>query len=256
MFIFNNIKKPSYYVIDIGASTGVNTDPVYNYIINNEFKGLCIEGDSSKVNILKTKTKFDIYNGYITPFNVIAIFEAYKVPINPDILKIDIDGYDLAVLRVILEKYKPSIIIAEINEKIPPPIKFEIKYKEHYSWDESHCFGFSIQSGAKVMNEHNYKIFSVHELNNIMCINKDLCNSLNIDCINTDEDIKLIYKRDYIDNFSRFHVLPWNENINYWLNINEREILKQEIINYFVNNNNRSKFTIKTKIQNVDFLIE
>jgi hypothetical protein len=106
------------------------------------------------------------------------------------------------------------------------------------------------------MNEHNYKIFSVHELNNILCINNDLCNSLNIDCINTDEDIKLIYKRDYIDNFSRFHILPWNENINYWLNINEREILKQEITNYFVNNNNRSKFTIKTKIQNVDFLIE
>lgn len=254
--MFNNIKKPSYYVIDIGASTGVTTDPVYNYIINDKFKGLCIEGNSSKVNILKTKTKFDIYNGYITPFNIIAIFEAYKVPNNPDILKIDIDGYDLAVLRVILEKYKPSIIIAEINEKIPPPIHFEIIYNENYSWDESHCFGFSIQSGAKVMNQHNYKIFSVHELNNILCINHDLCNSLNIDCTNTDDDIKLIYKRDYIDNSSRFHILPWNENINYWLNINEHEILKQEITNYFVNNNNRSKFTIKTKIKDFDFYID
>ena len=93
-------------------------------------------------------------------------------------------------------------------------------------------------------------------MNNILCINHDLCNSLNIDCTNTDDDIKLIYKRDYIDNSSRFHILPWNENINYWLNINEHEILKQEITNYFVNNNNRSKFTIKTTIKDFDFYID
>ena len=31
------IKEPTNYIIDIGASTGVNTDPVYNFIINNKF---------------------------------------------------------------------------------------------------------------------------------------------------------------------------------------------------------------------------
>jgi hypothetical protein len=121
-YIFSNINNPSFYVIDIGASIGVNTDPVYNFIINKQFRGLCIEGDTTKVKTLKTKTNFDIYNGYITPLNAINIFETYKVPYVFDILKIDIDGYDLEVLRVILQKYKPKIIIAEINEKIPPPI--------------------------------------------------------------------------------------------------------------------------------------
>jgi hypothetical protein len=256
MNLFDKIEKPSFYVINIGASTGVNTDPVYNFIISDKFHGLCIEGDPNKVNILKAKTKFNIYNGYITPLNIIPIFEAYKVPLNPDILKIDIDGYDLSVLSVILEKYKPSIIIAEINEKIPPPIKFEVIYKENYSWDESHFFGFSLQSGAKIMNDNNYKILSIYELNNILCINNDLCKALNIDCSNSDENIKLIYEKNYINNLSRFNILPHNQNVNHWLDIKDIKILKNEIINYFLTDKSRNKFNSKAKIQNIDFYID
>jgi hypothetical protein len=254
--ILNNIKTPSFYVIDIGASTGVNSDPVYSFIIDTKYKGLCIEGNSNNVDILKTKTHFDIHNGYVTPLNVLTLFETYKVPYDLDVLKIDIDGYDLEVLRVILSKYKPKIIIAEINEKIPPPICFEVKYKEDYSWDYSHCFGFSIQSGAKVMNDNNYKVVSIYELNNILCINDDLCKSFEIDSNNTYESITTLYKKEYIDNFNRFHILPWNENVNYWLTINDTEVLKNEISNYFVYNNNRSQFAVKTKIKDIDFSIE
>jgi hypothetical protein len=255
-FFLNKIENPSFYIIDIGSSTGTHTDPVFQFINNIKYKGLCIEGKSECVNILKTKTHFDIYNGYITPLNVLDVFESYKVPYNIDILKIDIDGYDLEILRVILSKYKPMIIIAEINEKIPPPICFEVKYKEDYSWDNSHCFGFSIQSGAKVMNNNNYKIISIYDLNNILCINDELCKSYEIQCTNTDEYIKNLYKKEYIDNLNRLHVMPWNENVNYWLNIDDIEVLKNEINNYFVYNNNRSTFAIKTKIKDIDFSIE
>jgi hypothetical protein len=254
--VIKNIKSPSNYVIDIGASIGVDTDPVYNFIIDKNFKGLCIEGDEKKVDILKTRTHFDIYNGYITPLNVINIFKEYNVPYDIDVLKIDIDGYDLEVLRTILKVYNPKIIIAEINEKIPPPICFEVKYKEDYSWDFSHCFGFSIQSGAKVMNNYKYKILSIYDINNILCINDDLCQSYEIECINTDEHVKTIYKEGYIDNKTRLIDLPWNENVNYWLDINSNETLKEEITNYFIFNNNRSLFEIKTKIKDIDFSIE
>ncbi len=245
-FILNKIENPSFYIIDIGASTGVNTDPVFKFINNINYKGLCIEGNSQCINELKTKTHFDIYNGYITPVNILTVFESYKVPYNIDILKIDIDGYDLEVLRVILSKYKPRIIIAEINEKIPPPVCFEVKYKEDYSWDYSHCFGFSIQSGAKVMNDNNYKIVSVYEINNILCVNDELCKLLEIQGANTDEYIKKLYKTGYINNLKRLRLLPWNKNVNCWLLIDDIEVLKNEINNYF----------IQTKIKDIDFTIE
>jgi len=253
--LFNKIKNPSFYVVDIGASFGVNSNPVFDFIIDKKFKGLCIEGDSDKVAVLKTKTDFNIYDGYITPLNALSIFENYKVPYIFDILKIDIDGYDLELLRSILKIYKPKIIIAEINEKIPPPICFEVKFKEDYSWDTSHFYGFSIQSGAKFMNDNNYKILSIYDINNILCIDDELCKSLEIENNNTDEYITKLYKKEYIDNVKRLGFW-WNKDVNHWLNITDNEILKHKILDYFVNNNDRSNLAVKTKIKDIDFTIE
>jgi hypothetical protein len=60
-----------------------------------------------------------------------------------------------------------------------------------------------VQSGAKVMNNNNYKILSIYELNNILCINDEMCKVFNLECYNSEEYIKKIYKKDYIDNFTR-----------------------------------------------------
>lgn len=250
--IFNKIPNPSNYIIDIGASSGVNTDPAYEFIINSKYNGLCIEGNKNNIHYLKQKTKFDICDEYIYPHNILSIFKKFNVPINIDILKVDIDGFDLEVIRTILNVYKPKIIIAEINEKIPPPILFEVKYKDNYVWDESHCFGFSIKSGEVVMNKYDYKIINIYDLNNILCVNEELYKILDLE-LNTIEEL---YKVQYIKNHQRFKQLPWNENINYWLKIKNRDELKSEIINYFCTNNDRSKFLIKNKILDIDFIIE
>ena len=180
--IYSLIKNRSNYIIDIGASSCSPNDPLYKFIINNEFKGLCIEGN--KDNIVKLKegiaNTFQIYDNYIYPDNIIEVFEQFNIPIEIDILKIDIDGFDLEIIRTILTKYKPKIIIAEYNEKIPPPILFETKFKKDYVWDYSHCFGFSISSGEKVMDEYNYSIVKILELNNIICVQNEICHQLNI----------------------------------------------------------------------------
>ena len=249
------IKDPTNYIIDIVASKCSIGDPVYNFIINNNFKGLCIEGCANNINELKNNiaNTFDVYNGYVTPLNIINVFNQFNVPINFDILKIDIDGYDLEVLRKILEKYKPKIIIAEINEKIPPPILFEVKFKEDYVWDYSHCFGFSISSGKKVLDNYEYKIISLFELNNILCVDNNIYKKLSI---NGNYDIQKIYKNDYIDNYNRLTILPWNENVNYWLEINDNNKLYNEILTYFTTNNYGSIFENKNKILNYDFKLD
>ena len=246
------IKNPTNYVVDIGASTGVSSDPVYPFISNPKYKGLCIEGSAEKTNVLKNVTSFDICNQFIYPHNIVEIFQSYNVPYSMDILKIDIDGFDLEVLRRILSQYKPKIIIAEINEKIPPPILFETKYKPNYSWDYSHLFGFSIKSGEKVMNHFGYKILEIVDKGNILCINNELCEVMGEDKTN---NVNFLYRTQYIENHS-YATLPWNENVNYWLNITDPEVLKHEITKYFCNVNERSQFDIKTKVLDVDFSID
>ena len=254
--IHTKIVNPTNYVIDIGASSGVSSDPVYPFISNNKYKGLCIEGSTQNLPSLRQNISptFDIYNGYITPHNALSVFEQYKVPRFFDILKIDIDGYDLDVLRTILEKYQPRIIIAEYNEKIPPPIQFEVKYKDSYQWDGSHFFGFSISAGKKVFDKYHYKILSIRDLNNILCINFELCNLLSVEF---ESDVYDVYQTGYIDRYNdRMWHLPWNENVNHWLDIKDSAILKSEILTYFTKNNDRSRLQVKTKIEGVDFYIE
>jgi hypothetical protein len=248
--LINKIKNPSKYIVDIGSSYGAECDPLYQFITGKDYNGLCIEGNKAKVSQLKLKTSLDIYGDYINPENILDVFNKFNVPISPDIIKIDIDGYDLEVIRKILTVYKPKIIIAEINEKIPPPILFEVKYKSNYNWDESHFFGFSISSGERVMKQNNYKILSIYDVNNIICVDDELSTTLN-----SNDDIINIYKTGYIDNIKR-NEFYWNNNVNYWLNISDKETLKNEITNYFVNINDRSTSIIKTKIKDVDFVIE
>ena len=96
--INNKILNPSKYIVDIGSSYGAECDPVYDFLSRNEYSGLCIEGNTEKTNVLKTKTKFNIHNGYITPHNILSVFKQYNVPIFIDILKIDIDGFDLEII--------------------------------------------------------------------------------------------------------------------------------------------------------------
>jgi hypothetical protein len=253
-YLVENLPNPSKYIIDIGASSGVPTDPTFQFITNKNYKGLCIEGNSKHIDSLRNNISntFDIYNGYVTPNNILQIFSDYNVPLSIDLLKIDIDGYDLEVIRKILSVYRPKLIIAEINEKIPPPILFEVKYKKTYEWDYSHCFGFSVASGYKAMIENNYNILGLYEMNNVLCIEKSLCENMGLTFY---KNINNLYNDGYVNNPKRLKTFPWNDDVNYWLNISDKYQLKNEIENYFCNKNTRSQFKIKTKKKDEDFFI-
>ena len=74
---------------------------------------------------------------------------------NIDILKIDIDSYDGPVLKSILNGgYRPSIIVAEIQPEIPPPISFSVLYDERYKTldDDGHIGGFYGMSLSYAVN--------------------------------------------------------------------------------------------------------
>lgn len=248
--LVDSLPNKTRYIVDVGASYGVHTNPVFSFERNPEFRGLCIEGDRGKTDVLvnNISSGFKIVNGYITPKNALQLFASANVPLVFDILKVDIDGYDLELLRTLLKVYKPSIIIAEINEKIPPPIKFEVLYSDTYAWDTSHHFGFSIASGLDVMNEHGYIVKSLYETNNILCLHSSITNE-------TQPDIAEIYKTQYVDCVTRPTEFPWNADVDYWLRIGNPDVLKDEITNYFETNNSRSNRAVKTKKKGVDFTI-
>jgi len=231
--LYSKIQNPNKYFVDIGASDGPG--PIFSYFTDLSNSGLCIEGRQFLSDILKdniNNPNIDIHMGFIYPHTVNDVFKKYNVPKEPDILKIDIDGYDLDVIRSILKEYKPKIMICEINEKIPPPVYFEVPYSDTYENDGSHFFGFSIQAGKEVLESYGYKIVSLIEGNNIICLHKDYFELNNI-------DINTIYRLGYLENSEIFNMFYWNGDVNHWHEIDDVEMLKKYIIGYFTQNNFR-----------------
>jgi hypothetical protein len=248
--LYQTITDKNNFIIDIGAGGDLEASPVGKLLSSDKYRGVCFEPHPLKYPVLRQRISntYSLCTDFVTPLSVLPLFDKYSVPTSPDILKIDIDGYDLEVLRTIVKKYQPKIIIAEINEKIPPPVLFEVLYKESYGWDESHFFGFSIASGEQFANDHNYTLLQILDVNNIILVHNDYAK----DC--QKKSLEEIYNEGYILSPERAS-FTWNADVNHWLHIKNSEELLGEIVNYFETNNNRSLLPVKTKKENVDFSI-
>jgi len=110
----------------------------------------------------------------VTPKNVLSILSDNDVSKDFDFLSFDIDGYDYHVLNEMLSAYRPKLICAEINEKIPPPIKFSVNFDDSYFWDGTHFFGMSISKVAELCSNHNYSLVELH-YNNAFLIPNEIC---------------------------------------------------------------------------------
>ena len=155
--VLGAIDKENKFYIDIGSGDRSN---IPGQLVLDADRAIFCEGEK-RPNWSRYSTKnenFTVLEQYITPDNVLDIFSEQAPPEkygSPRILDIDIDGYDYFVLEKILTLYTPSILITEINEKIPPPIKFTVKYIQgkDKSWDGSHFYGCSISKYYELLKE-------------------------------------------------------------------------------------------------------
>ncbi len=126
-----NLNGKNKWCCEFGAWNGIHGSNTFNLVKNFNFNAVYIEGDKKRFkDLIITKSKFS----KIFPFNKYVsykknslnsldnILKKTKIKKNFEILSIDIDSYDLAVWKS-LKKYRPEIVIIEINSGIPPGIK-------------------------------------------------------------------------------------------------------------------------------------
>jgi hypothetical protein len=171
----NSLKTENKYCVDIAASDGITMSNTL-FLFRKGWSGLAVEVDSkmfselsflykdfSNVNLIKTK---------VVPENVVSILKAADCPRNFAFLNFDIDSYDYFVLEKILGEFRPSLMCVEINEKIPPPIEFTVKYDPSHVWQTDHFFGQSISKCSKLCKMFNYEIVELY-YNNLFLIPKE-----------------------------------------------------------------------------------
>jgi hypothetical protein len=194
--------------IDIGAGDGVRWSNTRALFLD-EWNGLAIEADSKKFRRLKRRYRkypnVSTCNEPATPDGIVSLLRSCKIEKDFEVLSLDIDGNDYWVLQSILEEFRPQLIVTEINEKIPPPLRFITKYDPEFRL-RHHFYGSSIMSLADLCRQFNYAILEV-EYNNAFMAPKELAPERAV-------DPETAYRAGYRDRPDRKEKFPLNFDLD------------------------------------------
>lgn len=180
-------------VVDIGAGNGVRWSNSYALVLEN-WKALGIEADTQKYGLLSRAYRgfphAQAYHALVAPGNICHILEDFEIEKEFGVLSLDIDGNDYWVLDAILARFRPGLVVTEINENIPPPLRFVVKFDPDFQL-RYHFFGYSIAALEDLCGKHEYGILQL-EYNNAFLAPKELGAS-------HFSDAKSAYREGYLD---------------------------------------------------------
>jgi glycosyltransferase involved in cell wall biosynthesis len=209
------------YCVDIAASDGITMSNTL-FLFKRGWSGIALEFDAKMFSELallyKEFSSVDLVKTKITPENIVSVLKACLCPKDFAFLNFDIDSYDFFVLDKLLSEFRPSLICAEINEKIPPPISFTVKYDPDHFWKGDHFFGQSISKCFELCKKYDYDIVELH-YNNLFLIPKEL---------NTFEALlpEKAYNAGYLNKKDRKEKFPWNSDMESLLTMSKEHRIK------------------------------
>lgn len=178
------------WVVEFGACDGKYLSNTFNLVENNNFKAIYIESYPEFFKQLELTSELfkNIYpiNTYITPTSLTPLLEKTLVPIDFDILSIDVDGIDYHIWCN-FEKYNPKLVIIEINSSFTPDI-------ELIHSDSNLVTGTSFLSMLKLGIQKGYTL--ICHTGNMFFLRNDLVSKINL-------------SEEYINNPEKLFIYDW-----------------------------------------------
>jgi hypothetical protein len=164
------------YCVDIAAQDGVMGSQTLR-LFQDGWSGLAVEFDGKMFAALSEMySSFEhvsLVRAKVVPENVVSILEAARCPRDFGFLSLDIDSYDHYLLDQILAAFRPRLICVEINETVPPPLKFTVTFAEDHQWAGDHFQGQSICKCHELCVKYEYAIVELH-YNNLFLVPAEL----------------------------------------------------------------------------------
>ncbi len=206
--------------VDIAAGDGISMSNAYA-LFRKGWRGLAVEYDPGRFASLARSYRHlpdvNLAKCKVTPENVVSLLKANQLPRDFGLLNLDIDGYDFFVLEQMLKEFRPSLICVEINEKIPPPIKFTVKWNPDYFWKTDHFYGQSLSQLCTLCPTFGYALVDLH-YNNAFLVPSEInrCAVLTAEAA---------YRKGYLDQPDRKERFPWNANMEELLTLRPEEAI-------------------------------
>ena len=221
--------KQNLFVCEFGAWDGIHLSNTFNLVTKYNATALMIEGDDERYKDLEKTSKI---NKNIIPIKKFVrpngdnsldkILEENNFPINFDLLSIDIDSNDLEVWQNCI-KYKPKIIIIEINSNLAPDI-----IQVHN--DKLGLIGNSFRSTLEVSRKKGYT--PITHIGNLILLKNELLEKINFD-------------KELIKNPEKIFIYDWVDSEK----VNKNFMIKmiRFIVPKFVRDKINSKFKYRIK---------
>lgn len=155
--IFQAIGTTNKIAVEIGVTANIS-DTLYenntaNLAVNNDWQTVWI--DAATPEVLPPQCQF--IQSYVTVRNIKSLFESAKVPVEFDLLSIDIDSNDFYI-RELLSIYSPRVYVMEYNGCFDAHTEYVMPYNESYVWRGDHHFGASLKSLTNQADKLGYDL--------------------------------------------------------------------------------------------------
>src|SRR5919107_4212568 len=193
--------------VDVGAGDGIRGSNTYALFLQG-WRGVGFEGDERRARRLARAYRnlegVEARQALVTPANVVGLLREHSIPKDFGVLSLDIDSYDYWVLDAVLESFRPRVVVTEINEKVPPPVRFVVRYDPAFRL-QHHFFGYSIASLEDLCARHSYALVAL-EYNNAFIAPRELAGSRALDA-------ETAYRLGYLERPDRRERFPDNHDM-------------------------------------------
>jgi hypothetical protein len=216
--LLGRVEVKHRFCVDIGAGDG-ETSSNTCALLQGGWEGISVEWDGDRFARMAYRYAglggARLLRARVTPGNVLDLLRGAGTPREFGFLSLDIDSYDHFVLERILSAYRPAVICAEINEKVPPPLRFAVKWSPDHAWAFDHFYGQSLSMLDGLGSRHGYGIAAL-EYNNAFLVPRE---SRGVGLLAAEE----AYRRGYLNRPDRLERLPWNRDMEPLLSMGAAE---------------------------------
>jgi len=160
--IFKRIGLTNKYFVEFGVGNGLENNTAY--LLTKDWQGCWLEGNSAYIENIKnvfsfliSAGKLKIINKIITAENIENFFHELKVPVEFDLLSIDIDGNDYWVWQAIT-RFQPRVVVIEYNANFGAEQNWVMEYNPTHQWKVNNYFGASLKSLELLGLKKGYKL--------------------------------------------------------------------------------------------------
>lgn len=165
--IFEVLSISKGWCVEFGAWDGVQMSNTCNLIKNKNWSAVLIEGSAKKFPDLKSNyaLRKDVFAlnrmvGFDSPHLLDNILSTTPIPLDFELLSIDIDGNDYHIFDSV-NTYHPKVVVIEFNPSFPNQIEF------FQNKDSAVNHGSSLNSITKLAKQKGYELICVTDVNGI-----------------------------------------------------------------------------------------